>query len=268
MNRGLLLIFVAASLIVLAGCSISVEPRDPFPNAPVVDVVTDPNSAVAVTSLAPGDAAVYEMVLDSSDLDFEAVFFELDSTLDLYVYRSNGNLYATSSSAAFFGAGTMGLSAAATTSEIQPAVVISQTCRGSCVIRNADSARFFVGIENNSGSTASFSLYAYAAAYADSGEFENNFQSTAIGIGAGGDSGAIEYIGDVDYYRPMQSGSLTFDTSATVPVEATIITENGNRFPMTPRVGERVETTDLIEVRVAGSDEAAVSSNSTYFLSY
>jgi hypothetical protein len=273
MNRGLSLIVAFASLILVAGCTVSVGDgggdANPFPGAQEVGVNTEPNTAVVSGTLAPDEDVLYEALLDSSELERQAVYFELNTALDLYVYASTGDLYGTSSSGAFFAAGTAGLQSMTVPSDgIRPAIVSPQTCRGSCIIHDANSQRFFVGIVNRSGTSQSYSLYAYAGAYQDSGEFENDTTTGAVALGDG-DEGAIEHIGDTDYYDVTQGGNLIFDTSATVNVTATIIDGNtGRRIKMTPAEPIEVFTNDLIEVTVPGGDEAAVASNSLYFLSY
>ncbi|MEX2536726.1 MAG: hypothetical protein WD273_14110 [Trueperaceae bacterium] len=213
-------------------------------------------------------SVVYEMRLSSSNLDDQAVYFELDTDLDLYVYNENGSLFATSSGPEFFGSGDVGLQSLVPSSTgFEPlAVRASLICRGSCVIRDANSSLFYVRIGNPTSSQRAYSLFAYTDQYEDVGEFENDTPSGAVTLQVGEETGAIESIGDVDYYSPAVTGQLRFATSATVNIQAVVIDSNSRRIDVPLDEPFEVFPSDLIEVTVLNDDEAAVSANSLYFL--
>ncbi|HEX7004545.1 MAG TPA: hypothetical protein VF168_10210 [Trueperaceae bacterium] len=267
MSRGLSILVVALSLMLLAGCRIVPAP-DPFPNATEVGATTDPFASVASGSLLPGESVIFEVRLSTSEVtETQAVYFELENSLDLYVYNSNGNLYASSSSSNFFATGEAGI-LSASQSSFEPLVVTPLNCRGSCIIRDSDSSRFFVEVSNPFGSTTSFTLYAYVDQYQDSGEFENDSQFSPVAIPLGEESGAIESIGDVDFYRPQVQGDLTFSLNegVVIDIRAVVIDESGREIPIVPDEPTLVFPTDLIQVWDDGDDEAAVSANSAYYL--
>jgi hypothetical protein len=268
MNRGLSSIFVLSSLIFLAGCTISVNLPNPFPDAIVRSVSDDPDTFVAQGNLDPGESIVYEMRLSSSQMSQQAVYFELGNNLNLYVYSSQGTLYAASSSPTRFHAGTAGAQGVGSEGYRRTGIGPTQTCDGSCIIHDAESSRLFVEIENPSGSlTQPYGMFAYVDSYDDLGEFENDTSGSALPISLGGsESGAIESIGDVDYYRASANGNLLFTAPVGIDVRANIIIEGGDPLPVENGVPRGVFAGDLILVNAAGNDTAAVSASSEYFL--
>jgi hypothetical protein len=77
------------------------------------------------------------------------------------------------------------------------------------------------------GDLAAYSLYVYGTDFVDTGE-PNNTADTAVDVpvvlGIGSDSGAIEVMGDTDWYRPEGPvGTVSLTLGANVPDQLDLI---------------------------------------------
>lgn len=210
-----MLALVAISLVaLLAACEVNVYTPPPFDEEVNADTWTDATLAGApptdTVTLAPGESFRYKVVLPSVGL--EAVYYMLDTELDLTLLDRFNDPVASSASTDFFMRDTLALSAA--DAELAPADVTAQlSCLGSCVIerRSGSGSPRYVRIHNPTGSTVTTAFYALQR------DFEDTNESTAPApLGTGTTDGALETLGDVDRYEVVQDGDveLVFGTLA------------------------------------------------------
>ena len=274
MNRGLSILFVAASLIVLAGCSISVEPFEPEATVVNAQPPSDDPPAVATGSLAPGESVFYRVnvpgpVATASEIMVYDLDVANDSTqngsnlFSLRLYNTGGGLLASSVSHTGFtsgaGADTSSLSS---TGALQPqGLSIAWQCLGPCIISPTPFDRY-IRIENISNDAWAYSLFAFGEVYSDTNETNNNTESGATSLSTF-DEGAIETIGDVDFYRVQADGELFFDSlaAASLGLRAEVSGPGGPDELLLPGESVFVVAGDLVEVysstNWAGSPQAS-----------
>lgn len=151
------------------------------------------------------------------------------------------------------------------------AIDIAIECRGSCVIVHAAEATAYVTITNTSSVIRNATFYAYTEAFQDLGEPGNDTQSGAVPIAMPGtESGALETIGDLDYYEVVgeegQVGTLTFYPGSLAVLYLETASGDHKAGPYgwgSPSI--QVEAGDFIRVQASGS-LAAVSAYSAYSL--
>ena len=224
---------------------------------------TDLDATVGAGSIAPGDEKLF-LVNVSSDTAAagSALYLELNVPLDLTVLDDDRSVYATSSSADFFAAGTAGLS----NEGLAPQTISNvRKCRGSCVIQDASAGNQYVKVENTSGDTVAYTLYAYVVNYSDDNEAVNDTAGTAVTLGDF-DNGALESLGDSDYYVAGKPGTLSFGSTSWVNARVDVTIDGkvttlqpGDTFP-------RLFANDSIRVYAVDDDTAAAASVSKYVL--
>ncbi len=219
------LAWIAAPVLlagVLSACSITVT-YDPPPNATPVTANADNNTPVDSSVTVPGNSTMYfDVALPSSVRAYPLVYFELtaDLNLSLINYSSAYQTLASSSSASYFASGSVGLaSLAGGGGPIAQSIGVSYACQGSCIIwPTSGTTHYYLGVENTGSSPATFDLYVYGYHYQDSNEPGNNVQAGAVPLSSGSaDSGAIETLGDVDWWYMTASGNVSF-TKVVSPV--------------------------------------------------
>ena len=270
--------FAVATLavaLVLGACSVTVfigELVDETVDATVYtgSVLTSASIADADT-LGRSEEKVYRVRLGSTAYD--ATYIYLDADLELYVYDSDGRLYATSTSRDFFASGSAGL-ASTSASVLAPAdVAVQLACPGSCVILPTSfDDPLFLRVVNRGSSAASFNLWTVLRDFEDSGEASSG--AVSIPTVASGDfaTGALETLGDVDVFVAEDSGTLFFDGSPAsgIVYEAEITDPfDLGQAPIYIRSGDASAIQFGEEVRVYAvnaSDRAAASGFSIYFL--
>lgn len=213
----LFLSLATAAALVLSACTITVEPGPPPPRSPDDDktAANDEMSPVASYDLAAGEDILVRLIVDTNR---ELVFIELDSEIDLAVQANNGTsqrtTLASSSSSAFFAPGATGLGASGLTQgNLSPqALNTLVNCGGSCVaLRAAAHDQLFALITNTSGSRQTVDLYAFGRAVQDTTENTNNSSTNPPVVASGADEqGAIETLGDIDYWRVASNGTIRF----------------------------------------------------------
>ena len=219
-------------------------------------------------ALEPDEIIVFEVDVPSSVAQSgQALHLELNQELALSVYDGEGDLYATSSSAALFAAGTAGLET--TQDDLAPqAIAVARQCRGSCVIQDAVEGTYYAKIKNTGDARVSLNLYAYILDYSDTEEPGNNEVSGAPNV-SDFESGAIESLGDVDLFRADTNGDLIFSPKADISVDlqAELVTATGSTIvEVNPDEPTEVRAGDFIKVSVPDGDEAAAASDSRYNL--
>lgn len=276
--RRLRLIALLLPLVgLLAACTITVQL--PFPVTPTPVNANNPSgnaSSVASFQLSPGASAYYEIDISSTQqTSYDVLQVELDQNLNLTLYGPSGNTISSSSSPDYFASSTLGLSSlglAATTPSPQ-AITVNRTCSGSCIIQSLGSKTYYVRVENQTSSSATINLYAFVRYYDDSTEPGNNSRSgaTYLQFGSSGDSGALETLGDQDYWQMATNGTFYFDassaTTTNIQPRADLYTSSGT-FIMTLQPGDNttVSTGDLVRVYALNNNRAGVSSASAYYV--
>jgi hypothetical protein len=251
---------VAAVAVVLVACTITIAPR--FPDATRVQTTTDGNAPVDSRTLAGGQSVVYAVRVSGSAGPL--AYFEVDSNLAMRVYGPTGAPYASSSSASYFESGFGAASTALGEVEAQGITVLRE-CRGSCVIRPARNETVYVELTNTRSSSVSYRFYAYTADYMDDNEPRNGTADGAVSFDRV-ESGALETLGDRDYFRVERGGRLFFDApNRDIDAQAEIIA--GQRVIATLRHGRQfdVEVGDLIRVS-SSTNRAGPSAESVYYL--
>lgn len=267
MKRPTLLYSLAlAAVVLLSACTITVEPGPPPPRQPDATVTAGNNFEVPVGTYAipaGGDFLVRVNVTSTQPV----LYLELDDNLDIEVFDASRSRLASASSSAFFGRGTTGLTPV---SLLDPqAITTAITCRGSCVILDqGTSSHYYVLITNTAGSSTSVGLFAYGDIMQDDNEPENDLDSSAPVLNVvSGERGAIEVLGDVDFWRVNQNATLEFtSTSPELGITVRVYAFdgaledgplNGGVFP--------VFAGDTLEVR-SDSGRAGASAVSSYSL--
>lgn len=230
-----------------------------------VEANADPFVAVASPTLAAGATGYYEIEVSSTVAEAgAALFVELSEDLPLEVDWFGDIYYAES--ADFFSLEAMETGGSAT---LRPSgISVAQECGGSCVIVESDASFARVTITNTTGSSLTFDLFAYVDDLKDTNEPGNDSLAGAVPLGAGEfDSGAIELVGDVDYYMATDDAQVTFVGAINIDVIATVRNAadaivGGPYLPGTPI---SVLSGQYIRVEAA-SDVAAVAGGSTYSL--
>ncbi len=271
MKRPLILIAALLALLALTSCGGLTIVITPPANALARDANLD-GSPIDTINLAAGESQAYAISLSSSVRNQDVLYVELDQDINLTLYDGDGYRLATSSTASVFASGGLGLSAAGAALDAQ-SVDLNYSCLGSCTI-SATLPKVYAKVENNSGGSMSVNVYAYGAPFHDTGETSNDSTAGATLLFAGSDEGALELLGDVDFWDPDAShGLVTFDAVNTpVDMVAEIVYDTGARvsgtvlhYPGDPAFD--VYSGEYLKI-YASNSYAGASSKSTYYLSY
>lgn len=229
------LTLVAALLLlvgVLAACQVTITYSPPSSYTNVPADATVPSGPTATYTLAGHETADYRVSMSAvSDALFHA---EADGSVTILVMDSSGRPLVSSSSSSYFRSGTSALSLAATNSAgglTTSGITVTDTCTGPCAQVPVSSSYYYVEVTNTSSSSTSVDLFFYGTPYGDEYETSNdNWSTTSAALNSTGDSGAIETIGDVDYWKVNQSGTWDFSaTSSTIDPVVYIVDGSGNR---------------------------------------
>jgi hypothetical protein len=261
--------------LVLGACSLTVFIGDTVDETVDATVYTGSDltaAAIADTdTLARSQEKVYRVRLGSTGYD--ATYVYLDADLDLYVYDSEGRLYASSSSRDFFASGTAGI-ASTGAGALEPAdVAFDLACPGSCVILPTSfDDPLFLRVVNSGSGDAAFNLWTVLRDFEDSGEASGSPVSIPTSASLEAANGALETLGDVDVFVAEDSGTLFFDAvlDSGIVYEARITDPfDLGQAPIFLRSGESsfVEFGEEVHVyAVNARDRAAASGFSKYFL--
>ncbi len=264
---------VSLLAVLLAAC---LQPPPPPPPAdPLVARADGGATPAAVVDLGPGEWVDFELVLDAVR-SFDAAYLELDATQPAVVELRSGGYWgvvASSSTPDFFVRGaiqgvpqpTPGASAA----ELEPSQITpNQTCLGPCVVFDPGSGRFFARVVNTGSTTLVADLYLYGSDLADTNEPGNDSRGGAPAL-ADGAFGAIELLGDVDYWLAPAGANVTVEpVSGAIALEATVYDACGLAVAGPYPGGQtfRVFSGEAVRVR-ATQERAAAPGRSGYYLS-
>jgi plastocyanin len=246
--------------------------------APVQTANAQPETPIlSGASIQAGQRQTYVIDLPSSIFDGgqDLVYFELGTSSDikLSVFDANRDLIAVSNDPRFFTAD------GATTNIIEPQVIKPVTCRGSCVILEKQTGRFYIELESDIN--ASYDLFAYSDPNGDKSEpnDESQCKSTA------NDFFALETLGDVDCFNSdaaynkvtittfADGAASAADDSTALEVEAKVFDRTSNELLATLKAGPGADSDSLtisgpakqFKIVVRSSDgRAGPSANSRY----
>lgn len=257
---------IAALALVLAACQISVTPPTPTFPPSLAGTVTaqDTNNPTAQASgtLAPGTIRYYRVnVPTARGLLYGEV--SNDAGLRVSLYTSGGSMVAVSNSRTFFATSVAGLSAADAAVDVGgSSIAVPYACVGPCaaVVPSASST-YYLGVANTSGSTRAYEVFAYTMDETDENEPNDASLGATVLAGATSDRGAIEVVGDVDYfeYQATSGGAhyvvfTPFDLGLGLELEIIGVACAGNCGPISGAPGDNVLGLldgDLLRVRSA-----------------
>ena len=209
-----------------------------------------------------GESRLYYV---NAGLGSDLIHVELDRDVMLEVANESYLLEFTSSSRDFFGRGTAGLGPAALGAT---AITEERDCNGSCIIFRPF-GDFVVQVTNDSGAAAQIELNVFGTSFRDSTE-PFNFDTVAPPfIPAGGfDKGAIETVGDEDYWEVPSTAQVIFSPQA-FPTEAHVLNSAGQQLvELTPGVATTVFEGEFVRVRAENPERAAIVGLSGYTLEH
>jgi len=190
--------------IVLAGCrTVPFEPDVAATfDAQVVNWPGGTPEPQASALLLPAGRTLYyaiEFGLGRSDLLYAEVV--ADGPLRVSLLNARGGTLARSTSAEVFPSDGSGAFFTADGAPLLPRSISAEfTCLGPCAAIRAIQPMVYVAVENQGTTTRTFDLYAFTMPFSDLNE-PNDGPSTATPVsGQGTVSGAIETIGDVDWF--------------------------------------------------------------------
>ncbi len=270
----------ALALLVLAACG-GPGGGGLQPPANTIDVEvasSDPDVAVEVASIAPDESQVFRVTISDAVASADLLYVELDREVDLEVMTSGyGTVTYSAATRSYFGQGSDGLATsslpAAGSAGVEPQSVSTPvTCRGSCVILDVVSGgTFYVRVTNTSGFAGNVDLFVYGDEHADENEPNDDLDSAPTFSLA--DAGAIETVGDVDYWYFATPASVVFDEGAQneIEIEAWILDSNGNLAqlqpgPYVPGQTIHVNANEYLRVWAVSPRLGASSARSIYYL--
>lgn len=268
MKRPLQMIALATiAALLLSACTIVVEPSPRQPDA-TVTAANDAMTTVRDFNIAAGSDVLVRVNVNT---DRPLLYLELTGNLEMEVFNANRTRIASSRSPSFFGAGTDGLSATA----LEPqAITIALDCDGSCVILNrSSSSHYFVLIRNTASSSRDVGLYAFGDFPTDEFEGDNESPTNTLAtynVAGAPENGAIETLGDRDWWRVVGNGTVFFDApNPALGLHAYVYSPSGDTLLEGPISSGRsfdVLNNELILIR-SDNNRAAPSASSTYYLS-
>ncbi len=221
MNRNHQLALVALAALALGACSSG--PGPVYPDRLHVPIGGE-SIPVLDDTVEPGQAHLYSIENFQGIGDFDLLVIELDSDLTLeQTDRSGQAVHAVSTGPVGFGPPPASPDAESLGAHDQGAIgpagiaVAAPNCRGSCLVFEAQNDVLYFQVRGADVPT-DYSLYAYFASYSDGTEPSNDYTDTAARyVLRSSDGGAIETLGDVDWWQvaadgpdgPL-SGTITF----------------------------------------------------------
>lgn len=219
--------------------------------------VVVPDGRPVTITLGAGQSAWFDVRLPAG-----ADLLYLEAAPGLLLGAKQGGRAYVSNSAGRFG---LGSAAAAPGSLLPQAVDVNAICGGPCILLAPAGGPVSVGVTNSSGQPLRAQFVAYPDSFSD--EAEPNDRASAATTLAGSTSGAIELVGDRDYYRAASAGRVTFEYPATsIALRATLYSASGvRRGTLGNGAPAVVAAGDLVVVEAVG-DFAAPAGRSLYFL--
>lgn len=275
------------ALLLLGGCVTAIvepnPPPGPFPNASDVSLGSSATPILndEATATTPD---VYKFTLPAELADTNALLYAevvgavgtAPDALSVTLYDSAGEALLTSSSPDFFESAELPTPARTVTSTVTPqAIRVAPVCRGPCVLERLPQTpgqEDVVYLEVEATQNVPYALYLYTDVFADTGETANDNRNTAVVV-TGSETGALETLGDSDFYRSSTAATQVRleSSAAALSLRAEIFLEDGTPAGFAA-VGQPYSSTlapNRFLVRVyADTPRAAVAGRSTYALTF
>ena len=263
-------LLLGLGMLVLAACSTG--EGGPGGDGPPLPERTDLDPAGETSATHTGNLTVGEtdyFVLDPNSLSGDLIVVELDQELLLEQTTITGaTIMASSSGPEYFEAGDF---APASAAELDPAAIGVEPplCRGSCIVLAASNETLYFEVSGAQLPTE-YSIYVYGADHVDTNEPINDSEITAPGYFLDDDGGAIETIGDVDWWQVAgtETSSTRVEFLATGPLDLQVyvVTALGESDPYVS--GDVIDLLpgDLLRVESA-TDRAGRGAPSFYYFS-
>lgn len=271
-----------AAILLLAGvlgaCTITVTYTPPKTYTDIPADASAPASATRTISLAGNETVDFRVSMSSVTTALFHAEADGDQPVTILVMDGGGQPLASSATSAYFvgGLGATSLALAGGSAGggglATSSVVPSDVCNGPCVLVPAQDSYYYVEVTNTSSSSASVDLYFYGTTYGDSNETGNDNRvgtPAQLTASSGSDGGAIETVGDVDYWKTVDSGSWQFDTAnSTFDIAVYILDTQGNERYGPYHAGDRIPAYGgwYYEVTSA-NNRAGIAGNSAYYFS-
>lgn len=230
-----------------------------------LEATTNASTPITSVDLVPGGTAHFEITVDSTvSTAGTALYIELNDAFPMEVVWQGDTYYSSSSD--YFSLNPV---APAASGLLKPNdISVSVMCRGSCVIVESVASSALVSVTNPTATTATFDLFAFTQDFQDTNEPGNDAPSGAVQLQLNIDEiGALELIGDVDYFLVDAAGTVSFVSISLIEMVAHVHDASGQRLsgPFSPGSQFHVEAGEYIRVEAA-TQTAAASANSLYFL--
>lgn len=276
MNRGLSFLLGPASLLVLAGCSVSGGGTGgggggPFPGETIETVTVQPDfesdPVRQNVTLSAGQSRLYQVdISESVAQNNDVVYFDampenaahVEGYLEVTAYNVSGNqatpLYISQTNEWFGHPDDPGLLSVQSSNEFVPSAIAGATpgCGGPCVVvpTPPGAGTAYIRVEALQ-STVTFDLYVVATDFFDVSEPNNNTASSAELVTGGVADGTIELVGDTDWFETQGSvNKVTFHANNDVNLLANVCPlssgscrtiSNGGSRTFSPAQAVRVE---------------------------
>lgn len=257
--------------ILLAACSN--PPPPPPPSDPMPATSDGGGTPAGSVDLAPGEDANFNLVLGNVPQSFDVIVAELVTDQSAAIELRNGGYWGIISSSVSrdrFVRGRLGTvpPAIPSTQEAAPATVTEPTllCQGPCIMFDPAGGSFYLRVVNTGGSQLSAQVYLYGWDLDDQNEPANDLRSGAVPL-AEGESGALELLGDVDYWSATTDADVTISEPTGIEVEVSVYDTCGLAVAGPYQGGETfsVYQGESVRVRAAG-EVAATAGRSRYFV--
>jgi hypothetical protein len=214
---------VSTFALLLTACQVTVAP--PTFDPPIAATVTAPDTTNppalrSGVTIQPGTTLYFRVnVPDARDLLYGEVVGA--SGLRVAWLTSTGTTLAVSESPAYFAGSVNDLAIAAdaeASAFVEPLIIVNFSCNGPCAAIAPTAPTYYLAVHNTTSSPRTFDLFAYtfsANDLNDRGVADNQTAANATMITSDDESGAIELVGDRDWYRyPGPAGRrLTFSAN-------------------------------------------------------
>jgi hypothetical protein len=201
---------ISSFALLLSACQVSVAP--PVFDPPIAANIaaqdsTNPSARLSNVVLQPGATLYYRVDVPTPR---DLLYGEAVGTGVRVRWRAtDGTSLAVSESPTFFAGSLADLSAAATapTADAGPdpsAIATQYVCIGPCAAIAPTASTYILSVHNTTNTVRTFNLFVYTFAandLNDRGAADNQTRESATPVAGGSESGAIELVGDRDWYR-------------------------------------------------------------------
>ncbi|HEX7001392.1 MAG TPA: hypothetical protein VF164_06820 [Trueperaceae bacterium] len=256
--------------ILLAACTN--PPPPPPPSDPMAATDDGGVTPAGSVDLAPGEDANFKLTLGTVPQSFDVIIAELVTDQNAAIELRNGGYWgiiSSSQSRERFVQGRLGTvppavpaSQGATPAAIGP----SLSCQGPCIMFDPAGGSFYLRVVNTGGSPLSADVYLYGWNLDDPFEPDNDVRSGAAQL-VDGESGALELLGDFDYWSVPANTDVTISKPLGIDVAVSVYDSCGLAVAGPYAGGERFSVFAGESVRVRASGEvAATAGYSKYFV--